>query len=191
MPILSHEVRASYYDWARRGQVFIAYATVTSPTIWSTAAGTGGPLLWNNSGPVTATSTTTAPKAVNAVLLGLGVGITTASGAASALGITGGISVAPTSTTAIDGSGNLNTGSGITAACNTYRKGTVATAGAWFMPTHGIGTGAVTLSSISPQWVDLGGSIVVPPGSWASVAASATATSAVLDIALIWAEIPL
>lgn len=182
MPTLSGEVRASYYDWAKKGSVFIAYATVTSPVIWSTAAGTGGPLLWNN--------TSLARKAVNAVLLGVGVGITTASGAASALGITGGVSVLPTTTTAIDGVICTRMSSALP-LCNTYRIGTVAAAATWFMPTHTLGTGAVTVGNVGASWVDLGGVIVVPPGSWASVAASATATSAVVDVALMWAEVPL
>lgn len=183
MATLSDEVRASYYDWAKRGQLFIAYATVTTPVIWSTAAGTGGPLLWNN--------TATASKTVNAVLLGLGVGITTASGAASALGITGGSgqTSAPTTTTAITASSSTNM-LAPASLCNVYKIGTVAAAGAWFMPTHTLDTGALTVGNVAPAWVDLGGAVVVPPGCWASVAASATGTSAVVDIALLWAEIP-
>ncbi len=183
MPTLSAETKASYYDWVKQGRVFIAYATVTTPVIWSTAAGTGGPLLWNNTA-VRGLGT------VNAVLLGLGVSVTTKTSVASALGITGGISVLPTTTTAIDGSTNCLMG-GPASRCNTYRIGTVATAGAFFMPTHLVGTGDVTLAALNTQWVDLGGTIVVPPGGWASVAAAATATSGVYDIALMWAEIPL
>jgi hypothetical protein len=183
MPTLSAEVKSSYYDWVKQGKVFVAYATVTTPVIWSTAAGTGGPLLWNN-------TQVTGQRSVNAVLLGMGVSVTTATSVASAIGITGGISVLPTTTTAIDGSTNCLMG-GPAARCNTYRIGTVATAGAFFMPTHLVGTGAVTLAALSSQWVDLGGTIIVPPGGWASVAAAATATNGVYDIALMWAEIPL
>ena len=181
MPTLSDEVRASYYDWAHRGSVFVAYSVVTAPVIWSTAAGTGGPLLWNN--------TAVSDKQVNAVLLGLGVGITTASGAASALGITGGPSTVPTSLTTVTAVKNCLIG-GPAPRCNVYNVGTPSAAGTFFVPTHAIGTGALNLAALGLTWVDLGGSIIVPSGNFASVAASATATSAVLDVALMWAEIP-
>ncbi len=183
MPTLSAETKASYYDWAKQGQLFVAYATVTTPVIYTTAAGTGGPLLWNNTGAG-------APKAVNAVLLAVSAVLTVATSVAAAIGITGGISVLPTSTTAIDGATNCKMG-GPASLCNTYRVGTVATAGAFFIPTHTLDTGAITTVAVAPTWVDLGGTIVVPPGGWAAVSASATATSGVLKIALMWAEIPL
>jgi len=176
---------SSYFDLARRGQVFSALALVTAPVAYSTAAGTGGPLLWNNS------AGTSSPKRVLAVLLAMGCGITTASTAATSLGITGnsGQTSAPTSTTAIDGVACTYMG-GSLPLCNTYRIGTVANAGNWIQPTTAIGTGAVTLDNIDMAWVDLGGSIVVPPGSWASVAAVAVASTAVFQIGLMWAEIP-
>ncbi len=182
MPTLSHEPQASYYDWVKQGKVFVAYATLTTPVIYTTAGGTGGPLLWNNSA--------VGLRAVNAVLLAVSAVLTVATSVASALGITGGISVLPTSTTAIDGSSNCLIG-GPAPLCNTYRIGTVATAGAFFVPTHDLGTGAITAANTAPAWVDLGGTIIVPPGGWASVAAAATATSGQLKVALMWAEIPL
>ena len=63
---------SSYYDLARRQQVFIATANVTAPVIYTTAAGTGGPLLWNNSVPA-------GIKRVMALLLAVGVSMTTVS----------------------------------------------------------------------------------------------------------------
>lgn len=177
---------ASYYDWARKGKVYCAYASVTAPVIYSTAAGTGGPLLWNGSA---------AGSQVNAAILAVGVGVTTASGAASALGLTGnsGQTSAPSSTTTIDGIANLFIGGGIgtTPACTAYRVGTVTNAGNFFMPTHTLDTGAITTLVSSMSWVDIGGLVVVPPNSWTSVAAAATATSAVCKIGLIWVEIPI
>lgn len=175
---------SSYYDWAKKGRLYAAFASVTSPVIYSTAAGTGGPLLWNGSGTGTA---------VNAVLLAVGVGITTASGAGSALGITGnsGQTSAPSSTTAIDAVANTFVGGGITTPlCTAYRVGTVTNAGNFFIPTHSLDTGALTTIGIGVEWVDLGGMIIVPPNSWASVSAAATATSAVCKIGLLWAEVP-
>jgi hypothetical protein len=51
-------------------------------------------------------------------------------------------------------------------------------------------TGAVTLDTADDNFVHLGGVIEVPPGSFASVSVSATATSAVLSIGLVWMELP-
>ena len=177
---------SSYYAHSVRGQVFCATANVTAPVIYTTATATGGPLLWNNSGQAAGGT-----SRVNAVLLAMGVSITTASGAASGLGITGntGQTSAPTSTTAIDKVQNLYLG-GPAPVCNTYRIGTVASAGNFFMPMIALGTGAVTVDNLDMTWVDIGGLIIVPPGGWASVAAAATATSAVVQVGLIWAEIP-
>lgn len=175
---------SSYHDYARRGQLFIATANVTSPVIYTTAAGTGGPLLWNNSGAAAGGT-----SRVMAVLLALGVGITTVSGAASALGLTGGATTAPTSTTAIDAVNNCLIG-GPAPRCSLYRVGTVSAAGTFFMPTHTLDTAAATAQPLGMSWVDLHGCFIVQPGNFASVAAAATATSAVLSVGLIWAEIP-
>lgn len=175
---------ASYYDWARKGRIYTAFASVTSPVIYSTAAATGGPLLWNGS--------FVSGSAVNAVILAVGVGLTTASGAASAIGLTGnsGQVAAPSSTTTIDAVANTFIGGGFTPSCNTYRIGTVTNAGNFFMPTHSLDTGAITTLATGMSWVDIGGIFIVPPGSWCAVAAAATATSAVCKIGLIWVEIP-
>lgn len=175
----------SYYDWALRGRIYCALALVTSPVIYTTAAGTGGPLLWNNS---------SGASAVNAVILAVSAALTTASSVASTLGLTGnsGQVNAPTSTTAIDAKGCTNIGGPFAApACNIYRVGTPSNAGNFFMPTHTLDTGAVTTINTLPSWVDLGGLFIVSPGDWIAVAASATATSAVCKIGLIWAEIPI
>lgn len=175
----------SYYAYASRGQVFNAFAAVTAPVIYTTAAGTGGPLLWNGSGIAGA-------RAVNAVLLGLTCALTVASAVAAALGITGnkGQTAAPSATTPITASGNCFVG-GAAPQCNVYSVGTVANAGNFFLPLIQLGTSAITAVDEFLGFIDLQGLIVVPPGSWASVAASATATSAVGQIGLIWAEVPL
>jgi hypothetical protein len=175
---------SSYYDLARQGKVYSAYAKVTAPTIFTTAAATGGPLIWNN-------STAGGLQRVNVVLLAVSLGIVTASTAAAALGITGnsGQVAAPTSTTAIDALANTNIG-GPAPQSNAYRIGTVTNAGGFFQPTHNIGTGAVTAEAIAPKWVPIEGGIIIPPGSWGAVSASATASTAVLHIGLLFAEIP-
>lgn len=168
----------SYYSYARNQQVFAAYAKVTAPVIYTTAAGTGGPLLWNppNSG-------------VLAVLLGVTCAVTVVTTVAAALGITGHNAQpsAPTTTTAIDGVGNCSVG-GPSPVCTAYRVGTVATAGSFFLPLAGLSTGALTVDNFASGFIDLGGIIVVPSGSWASLAASATASTTVAQLGLLWAE---
>ena len=116
----------------------MAQAIVTAPVIYTTAAGTGGPLLWN---PPT--------SEVNAVILGVSFGITVVTTVAAALGLTGnsGQTVAPSSTTAIDGRANLKIG-GAAGACTPYRVGTVAVAGAFLLPFAHLHTGALTVDNV-------------------------------------------
>jgi len=168
------------YQQGGLGNLFTAYAIVTAPVIWSTAAGTGGPLLWNSP-----------TSGVNAYLLAVTFGLSVASTVAGAIGITGnnGQTVAPTATTAIDASGSGYV-AGAAPACTLYRVGTPASPGSFFFPVGLVHTGAITVDTTDDNWVDLGGVFIVSPGKWAAVAASATLTSAVMQIGLIWAEVP-
>lgn len=194
---------SSYYDLARKGQIFMAQAIITAPVAYTTAAGTGGPLLWNGTGGALVTgegpSAYVSPKAqVDAVILGVSWAVTVAETTAGiALGLTGGggQTAAPTSTTAIDGitSSRINISNigplGAGNQCSAYRVGTVATAGNWLLPLASLDTAALTALPHQPNYVDLAGLIVVPPNGWVSVSASAAGTAAVLQIGLIWAEI--
>src|SRR6185295_8664983 len=155
------------------GKVFTAYATVTAPVIFSTAAGTGGPLLWNPTG-----------SGKNAILMAVGVGISVVSTVAGARGQT----AAPGSTTAIDKVGNALMGSAVTPACTAYRVGTPTNAGTTFTAFMAIGTGALTVEYANFMWFDLDGTFVVPPGAWAAVAGSATLTTLQAGISLVWTE---
>lgn len=165
-----------------RGNVFCAYAIETTPGIWSTAAGTGGPLLWNGSA---------AQGGVTAYLLAVSFSLSVASGVAGDIGLTGatGQAAAPTSNTVIDSVGNTYIG-GQNPACTAYRKGTVTNPGTFFMPLGGVDTGAITTAITDDNLIHLGGAIAIPPGSWVSVAASAALTSAVMQIGLWWMESP-
>lgn len=164
-----------------RGACFAATATVTAPVIYTTAAGTGGPLLYNG--------TATGHNGVTAYLLAVSYGLTTAATAAGAIGIAVGATIAPTSTTAIDSVTNLHVG-GQAPLCNVYRVGTVSVAATAFIPTGGVGTGALTVYPTDDNFIHLGGLIEVPPGAFASVSASATLTTGVFQIGLIWMELP-
>lgn len=172
---------SSYYDLCRQGQVFAAYAAnITTPVVYSTAAGTGGPLLWNGS------------TNVYAVILGVSVAVTTAeTTTAIALGLTGNSAqtAAPSSTTPITKVNSLLIGGNLP-ACTAYNVGTPSSAGSFFLPLTAVGTGALTVSNDINGLVDVAGSVVVPPQSWVSVAASGTGTATlVAQIGLIWAEV--
>jgi hypothetical protein len=177
---------SSFYDLARQGRIYTAFASVTAPVIYSTAAATGGPLLWNNTGPGAGNN-----SRVMAVILGVSCGWTTAPSASGVIGLTGntGQSSAPTSTTAIDTVSNNIVGfSGSdTPTCNVYRVGTVTNAGNFFFPTHSVSTAGTPSDAI---WCPLDGLFIVQPGGWIAVSAAATATSMVGKIGLMWAEIP-
>lgn len=169
-----------YFGDASLGKrIFCAHATVTAPVIYSTAAGTGGPLLWNG-------STNTLAR-----LLAVGFGTKTASTVAGALGFTGagGQTAAPSSTTAIEDSGNLYV-AGVKPSCTPYRIGTVTNAGTFFLPFAQVTTGALTVGANAMNWLTLNRLITVPPASWVSVSGSATLTTGVFEIGLVWEEIP-
>ena len=180
LDLIASEYQPKYYSQVLDGRVFSALGTLTSPVIYSTAAGTGGPLLWNSS------------TTVNIVVISVGIDVTTASGVAGSIGLTGGFqgTSAPGSTTAIDaGPKNMLLG-GPASSITAYRKGTVANAGGFYIPLFNVSTGAV---SINTGWTytDVGGIIVVPPQYYVSVATSATLTSMVSNIGLQWVEVPL
>lgn len=167
-----------------RGNVFCAQAIVTAPVIWTTAAGTGGPLLYN--GSVSGTG-----RGVTAYLLALSYGLTVASTVAGAVGLTGGPTTAPTGTTAIDSSACLRLTAGAPSPkCSVYRVGTPSAAGTFFLPTGQVGTSALTAEIMDDNFISLGGAIEVGPGYFASFAGSATLSTAVLQVGLVWLELP-
>lgn len=164
-----------------RGSVFCANAIVTAMGLYSTAAGTGGPLLYNG--------TTPGHGSVTAYLLSVSFGLSVASTVACAIGLTGGASTAPTSTTAISTSANLWLG-GSSPSCTAYSKGTVSTAGTFFLPFGQVGTAALTVEISDDNFVHLGGAITIPPGYFIAVAADAIMTTGVMDVGITWLEMP-
>lgn len=174
------EIHGRYYEQSRRGNLFMAQAIVTAPVIYTTAAGTGGPLLWNGSTNVVAN------------IIAVTWGVTTVTTVAAAIGLTGntGQTSAPGSTTAIDGRTNLYLG-GAASACTPYRVGTPTNAGAFLLSLGSLHTGALTTETGIVGFVDVGGALSVPPACWASVSASATASTTVATFGLIWEENPL
>lgn len=174
------EVLGKYSTLAKSGKLFTGYAVLTAPVIYSTAAGTGGPLIWNKPG-----------SGVDCHILAIGVAGVVASAAAGAIGFTGntGQTVAPGSPTAIDASGNSLVGGAVTQMGGVYRIATPTNAGNTFMPLFTVGTAATTAQFVS-TWIDVGGGFIIPPGAWGSIAGSATLTTAQLSIGVLWAELP-
>lgn len=177
--LVSH-LNADYYQLAYQGKLFQAHAIVTAPVIYTTAAGTGGPLIWNGS------------QNTNVVLLAVTCAITVVTTVAAALGITGnsGQTAAPSSTTVIDSNRSLKIGGSLPQS-TAYRIGTPSNAGNFFLPFADLHTGALTVDNLGMGFIDLKGMVVVPPNSWVSVAASATATTTVANIGLVYAELPI
>lgn len=174
------EILSRYSNLVKAGKVFSAYATLTAPVIFTTAAGTGGPILHNpaNSG-------------IDAHLLAVGFSTSVVTTVAGGLGITGnsGQTAALTSTTAADGKLNHLIGSA-NPTCNVFRVGTPTTAGASLVPFAQFHTGALTVDTTGLNWVYLDGLYVVPPASWASPAGTATLSTLQVQVGLVWAELP-
>jgi hypothetical protein len=172
---------ASLYHYARQGQVFISYAAgVTALPAYSATA--LGPILWNGN--------TQTPQ-MKAVLIGISIAVTTASAAAVAVGLVGGIgqTAAPTSTTAAT-SVACSLVNGAQPTCTFYKAGTVSNAGGFFLPIFTMDTAALTAQPMGDIYVPLDGTIVVPQGSYIALAASATATTSVLQVGFVWMEVP-
>lgn len=168
-----------YREASRNGRLFMAHAIVTAPVIYTTAAGTGGPIIHNR----------LSDRLVS--LVAVGFGVTTVATVAAALGITGNKDTAALgSTTAIDSKTNCKIG-GANPGAEVYRVATPGAAGSFFVPFGDLHTGALTVDNKGVQWVDLDGMFTLEKDAWASVAASATASTTVASITLVWEEIPL
>lgn len=167
-----------YTEASIRGNLFHAYALVTAPVVYTTAAGTGGPLIWNGS----------TNKLIN--ILSVQMGVAVVSTVAGALGLTGntGQLSAPGSTTAIDAVANLYLG-GAAPAATAYRVGTPTNAGNFFIPLFSVDTGALTAEFEVIGHVDVSGIVTVPPGGWVALAGSATLSTLQAKLGIIWEEI--
>ena len=59
-----------------------------------------------------------------------------------------------------------------------------------FVPVLPVDTGSITTAAVPQGWVDLNGSQIVPQGNVGYVCTSATLTSGVFTIGVLWAEVP-
>lgn len=165
-----------------RGTLFCAALAVTALPAY-TATALAGPMLYNGSGN----------KGVNAQIVSFSFGITTAASAAAAIGIVGGATTAPTSTSTtglITSCTELRSGAP-SPKCTVYAAGTVSVAGTLWMPTGQVGTAALTAEIADDNFIHLGGVITVAPGYFAAPAASATLSTAVAQLCITWLEVPI
>ena len=174
------EVVGKYSTLVKAGKVFYTSAIITAPVIFSTAIQLG-PMVWNKSG-----------SGLDAHVLALSVGSpTTATSVAGSLGLsTNNQTTAPTTPTAITAV-NAYAGGGASQMGAVNSGGTVIVLPTpIFLPLVAVNTGAITTSAVPQTWVDVGGLVVAGPGTVAYVCASATLTSGVFTIGLVWAELP-
>jgi hypothetical protein len=179
--LLVSNIMARYSTLAKAGKLFMAYATVTAPVVFSTAAGSGGPLLWNRPN-----------STIDAHILALGFSTSVVTTVAGGIGLAGSVgqTITPSTTTAIDATGNCLLGGPATQLGGVFRVGTVANAASQFFPVAQFHTGALTVDTTGVTWQDVGGALVVTPGTCGFVAATVTLTTLAIQIGMIWAELP-
>jgi polygalacturonase len=182
---------SSMVEFSRSADLFCAYsANVTSLPAYS--ATSLGPILYNGTNP------TNAYPEKKVIVLGISLALTTASGAAVAVGLCWG-SQLTAGNTAVPASITGTAGNGATLVSSTYpinkqpsasayNSGNVLAAATGFWPLASLPTTAITALPVDTGWIPIDGGIVLPAGTWVALAASATATSAVLQYSILWAE---
>jgi hypothetical protein len=169
---------ASLYEYARAASVYSAFFSgVTSLPAYSATA--LGPIVYNGA---------TQNPQLKTIIIGISIAVTTASAAAVSVGLAWGKSVPITATT----HPTLVTctyANGKQPACNAYISGTVSLAPLGYLPLVNLDTTALTAQPLENMWIALDGGIVIPQGSFVALAAGATATTSVLDVGIMWAEV--
>jgi hypothetical protein len=182
---------ASLVEFSRAGDVFCAYsANVTALPAYSATA--LGPILFNGTGLPNLSGIYPEKKAY---ILGIGLAVTTASAAAVAVGLTWGsqlttppvqnISIAATTAITLV---SCTYATNKQPSCSAYNAGTVASAGYGFLPLVSLPTTALTALPVTDVWIPIDGAIVLQAGGWCALAASATATTSVLQYSIVWCE---
>lgn len=169
---------ASLYEHARNINVYTAFFSgVTALPAYSATA--LGPILYNGN---------TQNPQLKLAIIGVSIAVTTASAAAVSVGLAWGKSIAPAATTAA----TLISSTYATnkqPSANAYISGTVSAAPVGFLPLATLDTAALTAQPLENMWIPIDGAIVIPQGSYLALAAGATATTSVLDVGIMWAEV--
>lgn len=174
------QATGKYTEAARAGGVYFGFYTLAAaPVIFGTEAGQSG-VLWNppDSGVDVAILLWSFAQRVAATTAG-NLGIATYPGQ----------DLQPTTATAATATGPALVGYGRSKAEFTG-VGTVLGPESSFLPLAGIMTGAVTTTAVSTVVVDVGGAIILPPGTAAAVASCSTDPVAARgEIAVLWQEL--
>jgi len=183
--ILDSRLNPNYYQLVKSGRVFQVGAAAANPTAFSGGAA-GTPLigLYN---PVS--------SGVDLVMLQARLGIRTTGTAAANLDFAffgvnqGGVVVTGTQTASRNLYSLAATGGAGYAMVNVAN--TAALASALLAPVFTLGAVGATAAPIGGVFVDdIQGSVIVPPGAYLALGATAALTGGSLDVSLMWAEIP-
>jgi hypothetical protein len=178
--LIFSEVMGRYATLAKAQKLFYASVSVTAPVIYSTAAQLG-PMIWNRPG-----------SGLDAHILAVLVSQpSTAYTVAGSIGWGANLQpTAPTTPTAITPTncyaGGPASGMGAVNSVGTVLVLPVPT----FLPLIAVNTGAISVTAIATSWMDVGGSVIVGPGTVGYVCGSATLSTGVAIIGLVWAELP-
>ncbi len=178
--MLYTEVMGRYATLAKSQKLFYASAAITAPVIYSTAI-QAGPMIWNRPA-----------SGLDAHILALVVGqATTAYTVAGSIGWGANVQpTAPTSPTAL-ASVNCYAGGGVSGMGAVNTVGTVLILPVpTFLPLIAVSTAAISVSIPSATWLDVGGSVIVGPGTVGYICGSATLSTGIATIGIVWAELP-
>ena len=175
------ELLGRYSTLVKAGKVFYTSASITAPVIFSTAAQLG-PMLWNKPS-----------SGLDAHIIGVACAEpSTATTVGGAIGLVTNVQPsAPTTATAITAV-NAYSGAGTSGMAGVFSTATVLVTNPApiFLPLIGVAGAAITVgNTVTTTWADVGGLIVVAPGSVGYVCASTTLTTGVMVIGLVWAEL--
>lgn len=173
------ELHGVYYETTYRGKMF--FSTCTAKTLTASNTTATGHLIWNSSNQT--------GSGVNLVLcqIGIGVSVTSASMTGIALGQFVQAAV-PTGTTAATQAGATFLGQAVGSGLS-YSAATIANAQTNVaILMHN--TAAIATTGVDSIFVDLRGSIIVPPGYGVSlVALGAASASSAVTSSIFWEEI--
>lgn len=178
--MLYTEVMGRYATLAKAQKLFYASAQITAPVIYSTAAQLG-PMIWNRPA-----------SGLDAHILAILVSQpSTAYTVAGSIGWASNLQpTAPTTPTTLTAlncyAGGPASGMGAVNTVGTVLVLPLPT----FLPLIAVNTGAVSVTAISTSWMDVGGTLIVGPGAVGYVCSSATLSTGVAFISLVWAELP-
>jgi hypothetical protein len=178
--MLYTEVMGRYATLAKSQKLFYASAQITAPVIYSTAI-QAGPMIWNRPA-----------SGLDAHILAILVSQpSTAYTVAGSIGWAANLQpTAPTSPTALTAlncyAGGPASGMGAVNTVGTVLVLPLPT----FMPLIAVNTGAISVTAIATSWMDVGAGLIVGPGTVGYVCGSATLSTGVAFITIVWAEVP-